>query len=139
MGSSAEWTIFHCGNPAKSPIFDGPEGPIRRSYSTRLHLPVLAALALLSTPTLADDLGLSRRSLYNRFAASGITPAAFIRRVRLEQAKREIESDLSGKVSLTTIALRNGFSDNSSLSHGIKDIYGVTPRELRKARTTEGR
>jgi len=83
---------------------------------------------------LAHDLGLSRRSLYNRFADCGITPAAFIRMVRLEQAKREIESDPRGVTSLTTIALRNGFPDSSSLSHAIKANYGVTPKALRNVR-----
>jgi AraC family transcriptional activator of tynA and feaB len=88
------------------------------------------------TPTrLAHDLGLSRRSLYNRFADCGITPAAFIRLVRLEQAKREIESDSKGITSLTAVALRNGFPDSSSLSHAIKARYGVTPKALRNART----
>jgi AraC-like DNA-binding protein len=83
---------------------------------------------------LAHDLGLSRRSLYNRFADCGITPAAFIRMVRLEQAKREIESDPRAVTSLTTIALRNGFPDSSSLSHAIKANYGVPPKALRVAR-----
>ena len=82
---------------------------------------------------LAHDLGLSRRSLYNRFADCGITPAAFIRMVRLEQAKRELESDPKGG-TLLTVALRNGFPDSSSLSHAIKANYGVTPRALRNAR-----
>jgi AraC family transcriptional regulator, positive regulator of tynA and feaB len=82
---------------------------------------------------LAHDLGLSRRSLYNRFADRGITPAAFIRMVRLEQAKREIESDPTGITALTTVALRNGFPDSSSLSHAIKANYGVTPKALRNA------
>jgi AraC-like DNA-binding protein len=84
---------------------------------------------------LAHDLGLSRRSLYNRFADSGITPAAFIRMVRLEQAKREIESDPAGTTTLTTVALRNGFPDSSSLSHAIKATYGVAPRVLRMTRS----
>ena len=82
---------------------------------------------------LAHDLGLSRRSLYNRFADCGITPAAFIRMVRLEQAKREIESDLRGITALTAVALRNGFPDSSSLSRAIKSNYGVTPKALRGA------
>lgn len=83
---------------------------------------------------LAYDLGLSRRSLYNRFAADAVTPAAFIRMVRLAQAKRDIESDPSGMTPLTTIALRNGFPDSSSLSHAIKSAYGVPPRALRGPR-----
>jgi len=84
---------------------------------------------------LAHDLGLSRRSLYNRFADCGITPAAFVRTVRLEQARREIESDPKGVTALTTVALRNVFPDSSSLSHAIKATYGVTPKALRNART----
>ncbi|WP_315766482.1 AraC family transcriptional regulator [Bradyrhizobium sp. SZCCHNR2009] len=83
---------------------------------------------------LAHDLGLSRRSLYNRFADNGVTPAAFIRMVRLAQARQEIENDPSGATPLTTIALRNGFPDSSSLSHAIKSAYGVSPRALRGRR-----
>jgi AraC family transcriptional regulator, positive regulator of tynA and feaB len=87
-----------------------------------------------TTARLARDLGLSRRSLYNRFEDYGITPAAFIRMTRLEQAKREIEGDPGGVTALTTIALRNGFSDSSNLSRSIRARYGVTPTELRKAK-----
>lgn len=88
---------------------------------------------------LARDLGLSRRSLYNRFAGCGITPAAFIRSVRLKQAKHEIESDPTAIRSLTTVALRNGFSCSSSLSHAIKAGFGVTPGELRNTKTRRNR
>jgi AraC-like DNA-binding protein len=83
---------------------------------------------------LARDLGLSRRSLYNRFGEYGMTPAAFIRMTRLEQAKREIEGDPGGITALTTIALRNGFPDSSNLSRAIRAHYGITPTELRKAK-----
>ncbi|HEU0151292.1 MAG TPA: helix-turn-helix domain-containing protein [Bradyrhizobium sp.] len=81
---------------------------------------------------LACDLGLSRRSLYNRFADAGLTPAGFMRAIRLEQARQEIEADLGGRRSLTTIALRCGFADSASLSHAIKAAYGVAPSALRK-------
>jgi AraC-like DNA-binding protein len=81
---------------------------------------------------LAEDLGLSRRSLYNRFADAGMTPAAFIRAVRLERARLEIAGDTEGLVSLTTIALRCGFADTASLSHAVKAAYGVSPTALRR-------
>jgi AraC family transcriptional regulator, positive regulator of tynA and feaB len=84
---------------------------------------------------LAHDLGMSLRSLYNRFAGHGMTPAAFIRTIRLEQAKREIEGDPTGKCTLTMVALRNSFADSSSLCRAIKKRYGMTPRELRKSRS----
>jgi AraC family transcriptional regulator, positive regulator of tynA and feaB len=116
-------------------IADPPSEQIASSL-LRARWLVRENIAELSyTPTrLAHDLGMSRRSLYNRFADYGITPAAFIRMVRLEQAKREIESDPAGITALTTIALRNGFPDSSSLSHAIKANYGVTPKSLRNAK-----
>jgi AraC family transcriptional activator of tynA and feaB len=79
---------------------------------------------------LAFDLGLSRRSLYNRFADAGLTPAGFMRAIRLEQARREIET--GERRSLTVIALRCGFADSASLSHAIKAAYGVAPSALRR-------
>lgn len=82
---------------------------------------------------LAHDLGLSRRSLYNRFAEASVTPSAFIRMIRLAQAKREIESDPRGMTPLTAVALRNGFPDSSSLSHAVKAAFGISPKELRTA------
>ena len=78
---------------------------------------------------LARDLGMSRRSLYNAFDQLGLTPACFIRRQRLERAHFELLGDPA--VSITTIALRNGFSDSSSFSHAFRANYGISPRDLR--------
>jgi AraC-like DNA-binding protein len=78
---------------------------------------------------LARDLGMSRRSLYNAFDQIGLTPAYLIRRLRLERAHFELLGDPS--VSITTIALRNGFSDSSSFSHAFRASYGISPRDLR--------
>jgi AraC-like DNA-binding protein len=81
---------------------------------------------------LARDLGLSRRSLYNAFGRVGLTPAHFIRQQRLERARAEILG--APDVSITEIALRNGFSDSSSFSHAFKTNYDISPRDLRNSR-----
>jgi AraC-like DNA-binding protein len=81
---------------------------------------------------LARDLGLSRRSLYNAFGRIGLTPAHFIRQQRLERARTEILS--VPDVSITEIALRNGFSDGASFSHAFKANYDISPRDLRNLR-----
>jgi AraC-like DNA-binding protein len=83
---------------------------------------------------LARELGLSRRSLYNRFTPLGLTPAEFIRRQRLKGVRAAILSDPAGELSLGMIALRNGFPDASSLSHAFKSAYGVSPSRLRAVR-----
>lgn len=80
---------------------------------------------------LARDLGLSRRSLYNRLGRIGLTPAGFIRQQRLERARAEILSDPDPEISLVTIALRNGFSDSANFSRAFKAAYGIPPSKLR--------
>jgi AraC-like DNA-binding protein len=81
---------------------------------------------------LARDLGLSRRSLYNAFGRIGLTPARLIRQQRLERARGEILS--ASDLSITEIALRNGFPDSASFSHAFKASYDISPRELRNSR-----
>ncbi|WP_088342592.1 MULTISPECIES: AraC family transcriptional regulator [Rhodomicrobium] len=84
---------------------------------------------------LARDLGLSRRSLYNHFAAMGVTPADFIRRERLEYARQQILSEQASGLSLSAIACNSGFSDSSSFCRAFKAAYGLTPSRLRVPRT----
>jgi AraC family transcriptional regulator, positive regulator of tynA and feaB len=83
---------------------------------------------------LAKDLGVCRRSLYSLFGRLGLSPAAYIKRQRLEHARNEILSGRNRQVSLSTIALENGFPDSSSFSHAFKAVYGVTPSTLRLRR-----
>ncbi|WP_027583861.1 helix-turn-helix domain-containing protein [Bradyrhizobium sp. Ai1a-2] len=81
---------------------------------------------------LARDLGLSRRSLYNAFDQIGLTPGHLIRNERLERAHRELLGNPN--LSITAIALRNGFSDSSGFSHTFRANYGISPRDLRNLR-----
>ncbi|MET0676437.1 MAG: helix-turn-helix domain-containing protein [Bradyrhizobium sp.] len=81
--------------------------------------------------SLAHDLGLSRRSLYNAFGRVGLTPAQFIKRQRLEHAKADLLKQ--PVISITPIALQNGFSDGTAFSHAFRAQYGISPRELRRS------
>ncbi len=83
---------------------------------------------------LAKDLGVSRRSLYSAFGRLGLSPASFIKRQRLDHARNEILSGQNDEVSLSAIALDNGFPDSSSFSHAFKAAYGVPPSALRLRR-----
>jgi len=78
---------------------------------------------------LARDLGMSRRSLYTHLTALGTTPAALIRRIRLDRARQDILRN-DGR-SLLDIALANGYPDGASLSHAFRNAYGQTPSSLR--------
>jgi len=78
---------------------------------------------------LARDLGMSRRSLYHRLGSHGVTPAALIRRTRLDHARWQISKN-DGR-SLIDIAVENGFSGGASLSHAFRDAYGRAPSAFR--------
>jgi AraC-like DNA-binding protein len=79
---------------------------------------------------LAQDMGISRRSLYMRLAAFGTTPGSLIRRTRLDRARQDILQDRAR--SLLDIALANGFDDGASLSRAFRIAYGHPPSKLRR-------
>jgi AraC-like DNA-binding protein len=67
----------------------------------------------------------------NRFDRIELSPACFIRQQRPERVRAEIVSEPGPEISLTTIALRNGFSDSSSFSRAFKAAFGISPSGFR--------
>lgn len=80
---------------------------------------------------LAVALGVSRRTLYADFSELGLTPSKFIRRVRACCARQDIIESRGQNLSLTEIALRNGYIDSSSFSRTFKAEFGTAPSVLR--------
>ncbi len=87
----------------------------------------------LSVPQLAARLFLSPNHFSQRFKREvGMTPAAFIRRLRLEKARALLrETDWS----LAHIAQNTGFADAAHLARGFRACYGLTPRTFRRGKT----
>lgn len=95
----------------------------------------LAMTPLHAAPDLAqvaEWIGISDRTLKRRLQDEGTTFRALTAEVRGGQAK-ELLAD--GRLSLTDIAERMGFSDLSSFSQAFKRWFGVAPSALR----SEGR
>ena len=84
----------------------------------------------LSIERLAKQLAMSPRSMSRWFQKEvKETPAAFVRNVRLQEAKRLLsESDLG----LTDIASRTGLGDHSTLWRVFIRHLGVSPEDYRK-------
>jgi|SRR5882672_5540513 len=83
----------------------------------------------LSVERLAQIAGLSIRHFSRRFSAAvGATPAAFVQRLRVEEARRCIED---GSNRLKSVARRCGFADEQSLRRAFRRALGVTPAEYR--------
>jgi AraC family transcriptional regulator len=56
----------------------------------------------------------------------GVTPGAYVQRVRLERAVAQLASGSS----LAEVALASGFADQSHFSRVVRASLGVTPRQL---------
>ena len=92
--------------------------------------------AHLSEPTLgpgevASAMGISVRHLHRLFSATGNTPGDYIRALRLERCRKDLQNPSFRKKSITEIAFSWGFSDAAHFSHSFKKQFGVSPRAFR--------
>jgi transcriptional regulator GlxA family with amidase domain len=79
---------------------------------------------------LAAAAAMSPRHFSRRFKAElGVTPAAYVARVRLEEARRRLES---GAHSLKDVARTCGFADEQNLRRAFRKHVGVAPSEYRE-------
>jgi DNA-binding response OmpR family regulator len=85
---------------------------------------------------LQELMAMSRANLFRKLKAlTGETPSGLIRSLRLKTAAVMLEK---GSGSITRIALETGFSNSSIFAHSFKKEYGLTPREYRNQKKSEG-
>ncbi len=84
-------------------------------------------------PTLPDLLavaGVGARTLQARFRAeTGLTPMQYLRRVRLEQVRAELELPSSADQTVTTVATTWGFFHLGRFSASYRDLFGELPSQ----------
>jgi len=95
-----------------------------------LQLYILANLtADLRVPRLAERIGMSPRHFAREFVSrTGVTPGAYVARVRLDQARQRLEE---GGGSLKQVARRCGFGDEQTMRRTFRRALGVTPQQYR--------
>jgi len=84
----------------------------------------------LSPKSIADALQCSRATLYRAFRAHGLTVAAYIREVRLQEAWRRLEES-SPHASIAEIAAACGFSDSVHFRRIFRERFDIHPRDVR--------
>jgi AraC-like DNA-binding protein len=90
------------------------------------------------TPARMAAAGLmSQRSLYAMFAERGDTPAGYVRRRRLDAARRTLERR-GTVVTVAAVAHGSGFRDQATFSRAFRAAYGRTPDDVRRG-TREAR
>lgn len=88
----------------------------------------------LTPAVVAEAHHLSLRSLQQLFAATGDSPAAWIRRRRLERCARDLANPGLRHQHVHTIAARWGFTGQAHFSRLFRATYGMSPVEYRNFR-----
>ncbi len=83
----------------------------------------------LDTRAVARAYDISERHLHRLFEKADTTPAAWIRRQRLERCRNDLHG--SPRASITEIAYRWGFRDSGTFSKIFRKAFGITPRQER--------
>jgi transcriptional regulator GlxA family with amidase domain len=84
----------------------------------------------LSVERLADRAGMSARHFARRFHERfGTTPAAYVRRARVERARKRLED---GATRMKQVARQCGFPDEQAMSRAFRGALGITPFEYRR-------
>jgi AraC family transcriptional regulator len=95
---------------------------------TRQHLELSLDRAV-TLGELAQKAGISRHTLEHRFRAEmGTSPIAFHRALRISEARRLLAAT---RLSITSIAMRVGFSNPAHFSHVFTTTTGRSPRRYR--------
>lgn len=85
----------------------------------------------LSPQRIADHLYVSLRQLHARFAAQGVTVAAYIRSRRLLSIRQQLADPLLARDPVLSIGGRCGMPDASHLSKAFKAEFGESPSAYR--------
>lgn len=98
---------------------------IRRYIRDHAHDPTL------TSSSVADALGWSRRQVQLAMQRAGTTPRDVIRDERLRLARERLLSPACQHLTISQIALTSGFTSLSSLSTAFRQRYGEAPRDYR--------
>jgi AraC family transcriptional regulator, positive regulator of tynA and feaB len=88
----------------------------------------------LCAQNVAEQLGLSTRSIHRAMASQGKTLAQYLRAIRLEHATRMLQDRHFKQLSIAEIGRRVGYLDASQFSRVAKHRLGETPLHLRKVK-----
>jgi AraC-like DNA-binding protein len=77
-------------------------------------------------------MGCSPRYVFRAFEQEVGTPADYLRGLRLEKAREQMQSEDEKTRSISDIAFSIGFSSTAHFSRAFRDRYAMTPRDCRR-------
>ncbi|MFC4564471.1 helix-turn-helix domain-containing protein [Nocardiopsis mangrovi] len=114
---------------------DAPEESHRRNLILRIQAFVNRHLGdpLLSPGMIAEAHGISVGYLHRLLQGHDTTLAAWIRRRRLDGARRALSDPRLARLRVQEIGTRWGFPHPSAFSRAFRTAYGTTPKDYREA------
>ncbi len=105
----------------------------RQAMSNRIHAFIQEHLQdpCLSPQTVADAHHISTRYLHRLFQTHDTTVARWIRRQRLERARRDLTDPSLLSIPIHRIAARWGFPHAADFTRAFRTAYGLTPTDYR--------
>jgi AraC-like DNA-binding protein len=131
---SFELSRDFCAGPAGVFTADAQDNPFLRD--TRAAIRRALPSGGLTIDSLADELGISRRTLQRRLSAQGSSFKRMLQIVREDQSQRYLEDP---RLAITEIALLLGYSDQASFSNAFKMWCGCAPSEYRQRSNSIGK
>ncbi|MGW8482853.1 AraC-like ligand-binding domain-containing protein [Microbacterium sp. NPDC055903] len=113
----------------------GEEASHRRALLLRIEAYIADRLAdtTLTVSAVADAHHVSLRYLQKLFEENGETASGWIRRRRLEQARRDLANPVLQARSVAAIGAGCGFADAAGFARAFRGEYGASPSEFRAA------
>ncbi|MCB1689537.1 MAG: AraC family transcriptional regulator ligand-binding domain-containing protein [Halioglobus sp.] len=109
-------------------VFEQPDSVEPFLQDTRVAIRRALPGGGLTIDSLAQELGISRRTLQRRLSALGSSFKKILQDVREEQSRRYLDDP---RLAVTEIALLLGYSDQASFSNAFKAWCGCAPTEYR--------
>nr|WP_245240969.1 helix-turn-helix domain-containing protein [Streptomyces spiramenti] len=100
---------------------------VRAHIQRNLHDPRLVPASV------AAQHHLSLRQLHRLFEGEEYTVAGYIRRLRLERARRALADAESDATQVGAVAARSGFLSTAHFSRAFRSAFGTSPSEYRRA------
>jgi transcriptional regulator GlxA family with amidase domain len=108
-------------------LVEQPDRLLRKLYAITEQIPATE----VTVRRLAEELNTTERTLARKvIAATGLTVANYLRRIKLNQASERL---IHTTAPANTISAELGFSSDSSMRRMFKDLTALTPAEYRQA------
>ena len=124
--------------PDQADRVDRDDDAVVRLQAIRDHIERHLASPDLTPATLAALHGVSRRSLYRRFADHGGV-RAYIEKRRLNRAVADLARTDTRRGAVARVAARWGYSSDAAFSRAVKRTFGCPPGRLLDLETPAGR